>query len=335
MSSDYEYEDEGYEDEDEDEDYGGEDFQDEYSQEDHSQGDHSQEERSQKEHTQEDYNDDDLSDATQDDDDSDDLSNATQDDDDNDDLSDATQDDDRDASYNNMNVDTDGSYSTVTDKPTRKADDMNSPSMEAGAETDTISEHGPNRTPPLSSSSPSPSDSLHKTLQSLLTALTKLRTVRGPLVNGHTFFLFLELLNFRDANIASGVESTNSDVELFLDFLLHLLRDGSLQIGSYTRDVTTKARKLVFKLASKTHVLPRSLFITDIEKDPHAIAVGGFGRVFKGKYGGQLVALKMLYQSRRAGESIEKNLYTEALTWRSLSHRYIYAKISLTLDQKL
>ena len=43
------------------------------------------------------------------------------------------------------------------------------------------------------------------------------------------------------------------------------------------------------------------LFITDIEIEPQAIAVGGFGRVFKGKYGGQLVALKMLYQSRRPG----------------------------------
>ena len=98
----------------------------------------------------------------------------------------------------------------------------------------------------------------------------------------------------------------------------------------------------MFKLVSKTNVLPRHLFIANIRKDPQAIAVGGFGRVFKGKYSGQLVALKMLYQSRRAGvrgfstfvpnflmvilsakDSIEKNLYTEALAWRSLSHRFI------------
>ena len=57
----------------------------------------------------------------------------------------------------------------------------------------------------------------------------------------------------------------------------------------------------MFKLMSKTNILPRPLFITNIEKDPHAIAVGGFGRVFKGKYGVQLVALKMLYHGRRTG----------------------------------
>lgn len=56
----------------------------------------------------------------------------------------------------------------------------------------------------------------------------------------------------------------------------------------------------MFKLVSKTNVLPRSLFITDVKKDPQAIAVGGFGSVFKGKHGGQLVALKMLYKSRHA-----------------------------------
>jgi serine/threonine protein kinase len=85
--------------------------------------------------------------------------------------------------------------------------------------------------------------------------------------------------------------------------------------------------------------MPRSLFITDVEKDPKAVVVGGFGNVFKGKHDGQLVALKMLYKGRRAGvrgffssfananlfakDSIEKGFYTEALAWRSLSHRFI------------
>ena len=52
----------------------------------------------------------------------------------------------------------------------------------------------------------------------------------------------------------------------------------------------------MIKLVSKTNVLPRHLFITDLEIEPQAVAVGGFGRVFKGKCGGQPVALKMLYQ---------------------------------------
>jgi hypothetical protein len=112
-------------------------------------------------------------------------------------------------------------------------------------------------------------------------------------------------LNVPDTTIASGVET---DVELFLDFLLHVCsafsvrrKIGGLQVEKFAQDATRKARKLMIKLVSKTNVLPRHLFITDLEKDPQAVAVGGFGRVFKGKYGGQLVALKMLYQSRRPG----------------------------------
>ena len=99
----------------------------------------------------------------------------------------------------------------------------------------------------------------------------------------------------------------------------------------------------MFKLVSKTYAMPRSLSITDVEKDPQAIAVGGFGKVFKGKCGGRLVALKMLYHGHYhdlgvrgfplvprtsninmfAKDSIKKEFYTEALAWRSLSHRFI------------
>jgi hypothetical protein len=97
----------------------------------------------------------------------------------------------------------------------------------------------------------------------------------------------------------------------------------------------------MFKLVSKTDAMPRSLSITDVEKDPQAVAVGGFGKVFTGKRDGQLVALKMLYHRHRQGVrgfplvsptpnvnlfakgSLKKEFYTEALAWRSLSHRFI------------
>ena len=98
----------------------------------------------------------------------------------------------------------------------------------------------------------------------------------------------------------------------------------------------------MFKLVSETDIMPRSLFITNVEKDPQTIAVGGFGKVFKGKCGGELVALKMLHRghsgvreiprplvspipniNRFAKDSIKKSIYTEALAWRSLSHRFI------------
>jgi hypothetical protein len=57
----------------------------------------------------------------------------------------------------------------------------------------------------------------------------------------------------------------------------------------------------MFKLISEIDVRPTSLFIRDVVKDPHAIAMGGFGSVFKGKRDGHTVALKMLHKNRHAG----------------------------------
>ena len=62
------------------------------------------------------------------------------------------------------------------------------------------------------------------------------------------------------------------------------------------QDANRKARRLMLRLISKIDTVPRSLFITDVEKDSSAIAMGGFGNVFEGKHNGQLVALKVLYK---------------------------------------
>ncbi len=51
----------------------------------------------------------------------------------------------------------------------------------------------------------------------------------------------------------------------------------------------------MFKLISKTNVLPRSLFVNDINIR-ETIGIGGFGRVLKGEHGNKQVALKVLYQ---------------------------------------
>lgn len=68
------------------------------------------------------------------------------------------------------------------------------------------------------------------------------------------------------------------------------------------------------------------------------IGRGGFGRVFKGEYKGQQVAVKVVDNARNVhafaifsscnanlfGEnSLIKEFRQEALTWRSLSHRFI------------
>ena len=84
---------------------------------------------------------------------------------------------------------------------------------------------------------------------------------------------------------------------VFILFFIQLLRQGSL-IHCDIQDANRKARKLMLKLIS-ADAIPKSLFITDVKTDFDPIAVGGFGRVFRGKYNGQKVALKLLDKGHR------------------------------------
>lgn len=90
---------------------------------------------------------------------------------------------------------------------------------------------------------------------------------------------------------------------------------------------------------SKMNILPKTLFISDVKTDLSTIGVGGFGSVFKGEHGGQLVALKVLYKARNievsasslyfsdayqfVKDSLRTDFCREALAWWSLSHDYI------------
>ncbi len=51
---------------------------------------------------------------------------------------------------------------------------------------------------------------------------------------------------------------------------------------------------------NQKHVLPRTLFITDVKTNLDKIDEGGFGTVFKGEHNRRLVALKMLYKPLHA-----------------------------------
>ena len=82
-----------------------------------------------------------------------------------------------------------------------------------------------------------------------------------------------------------------------ISFPIQLLHQSSL-MHCDVQDANQKARKLMLKLVS-TDTIPKSLFITDVETDFEPIAVGGFGRVFRGEFKGQKVAIKMLDKGHR------------------------------------
>ncbi|KAJ6526873.1 hypothetical protein DFH09DRAFT_1285812 [Mycena vulgaris] len=74
-----------------------------------------------------------------------------------------------------------------------------------------------------------------------------------------------------------------------LDIIQHTLDNTLL----HTRDATSKARRLIGKLAKACDKLPSSLIITGVaQRDEHASFRGGFGDEFKAMYQGKPVALK-------------------------------------------
>ena len=96
----------------------------------------------------------------------------------------------------------------------------------------------------------------------------------------------------------------------------------------------------MLKLTSMTNTIPNFLYITNVEDETHlgAIGMGGFARVFRGRYEGKHVALKMVYQSNRyvsavailfddvdtfCKDSLQRDVLRQAIAWRSLSHRFI------------
>ena len=123
----------------------------------------------------------------------------------------------------------------------------------------------------------------------------------ASVVNETTINLTCKLLS-RDlkdyANIAEHIIN-DSDVEILLDFMLHLLCERRLSNPTSAMNINLRARRLMLKVTTRTPAIPRSLIVTEVSiKSEHSlIGSGGFGRVFKGELGGAPVALKALYKT--------------------------------------
>jgi len=120
-------------------------------------------------------------------------------------------------------------------------------------------------------------------------------------VNASTINLICNLLSNEDYVSVAEQLSQDSDVKNLVDFMFRLLRDGLLPNLDETLDINFKrrARRLMFKIISRTPVIPSSLMVTGVNmpEERDYIGSGGFGRVFKGDLQGAIVALKVLYKS--------------------------------------
>lgn len=132
-----------------------------------------------------------------------------------------------------------------------------------------------------------------------------------------------------------------------MDLVQYLLFNGDLSNSHGLLDANRRARRLTFKIISKTPVMPRSFFVPGVEAkaDRDLICVGRFGLVFKGELRENAVALKVIHKapikivrcSRRSHDInfslFKQGLCREALMWQSLSHQFLLPFLGIYLDK--
>ena len=167
--------------------------------------------------------------------------------------------------------------------------------------------------------------------------------------NATTIDLLRRLLSRDDyVGIAEKIRK-DSDATNLLEFTLHVLRRGNLSNWDATMDVGRRARRLMFKIISKTPVVPRSFIVTGVSMSDKRdyIGRGGYGNVFKGEFRGTVVALKVLYKNdannlvsfhcmflrRRCLFSFQQAFCREALMWGSLEHNFVLPFIGIHEDE--
>ncbi|KAF8344542.1 kinase-like domain-containing protein, partial [Amanita rubescens] len=141
-------------------------------------------------------------------------------------------------------------------------------------------------------------------------------------VNANTTDLMCKLLSGEDYLSGAGKIDRISDSQILLDFILHMLRYRLLpNYQDESVDFHGRGRRFIFKIISKTPVIPLSLIVTGVNKpsEEDYIGGGGFGRVYRSELKGEAVALKVLYKSDNNALAICR----EALMWGLLKHKFV------------
>ncbi|KIL53945.1 hypothetical protein M378DRAFT_19369, partial [Amanita muscaria Koide BX008] len=177
--------------------------------------------------------------------------------------------------------------------------------------------------PPLSPISPGPTSvdvalsDLLKILRDKQIPICDMMDILGLLLNADDF-----------VNLANKVND-QEDAERLIDMLLNLF-DKNLTGKISVTDANSRIRRLVIKIAAGLTTAPKSLFLNPDEiLIPNGLPIdcGGLAFVYKSSYRGAQVALKSVRSCK-----IDKAFLQEALTWRTLSHKYILPFIGILVD---
>ncbi|KAJ7058882.1 kinase-like domain-containing protein, partial [Mycena amicta] len=120
-----------------------------------------------------------------------------------------------------------------------------------------------------------------------------------------------------------------------INIIYYMLRRSYLN----TREYSSKATRIMGKLARRCYRLPDDLFITGVtQRHEYPQKCGGFGDVFQAMFNGSPVALKRMRMFRETDpldpETVKacRRLCKEALVWQGLRHKYIVPLIGIDAE---
>ncbi|KAF7353499.1 Kinase-like protein [Mycena sanguinolenta] len=124
-----------------------------------------------------------------------------------------------------------------------------------------------------------------------------------------------------------ALQNDSDAVQAVIDIFQHVCDNDLLP----TREATSRAYKLVGKMAKAYDKLPSSLFIDGVtQREEHMSFCGGFGDVFKAVYQAKPVALKHMRRFLGTDQrSMRKKFCHEALVWQRLRHPNIVPFIGI------
>ncbi|KIL54139.1 hypothetical protein M378DRAFT_174425 [Amanita muscaria Koide BX008] len=139
------------------------------------------------------------------------------------------------------------------------------------------------------------------------------------------------VLNADDfVSLANKIDD-QQDAESLIEMLLYLFDKDLMGKICVTRiNANSRARRLIIKMAARLTTAPKSLFLNPDEIPiPSGLPIdsGGLAFVYKSSYHGAQVALKRVRSCK-----LDKAFLQEALTWRTLSHKYILPFIGIFVE---